>query len=182
MASAVIRSQGRVSRLLREELRADADDRRGPRTRRDWLVDSTLFSVALIVGFAAFSTQVRTGDWPAWAIAAGALGGLAACGALWFRTRWPVALTVAVLPIAVVSSFAGPAGLILFFTVAVHRRFAVVAWIGAIGVPALAASAILQPLPRTGGQPSLRLTLLLLVLVHVTVAACGMYIRARRLL
>ena len=48
------------------------------------------------VANAAFTTQVRTGDWPAWAIAAGALGGLAACGALWFRTRWPVALTVSV--------------------------------------------------------------------------------------
>src|SRR3954452_24340057 len=123
MTSAVIRSQGRVSRLLREELRADADDRRGPRSRRDWLVDSAFFAVALVVGSAGFTTQVRTGDWPAWAIAAGALGGVGGRGALWFRTRWPVALIVAVLPIAVVSSFAGPAGLILFFTVAVHRRF-----------------------------------------------------------
>jgi hypothetical protein len=44
----------------------------------------------------------------------------------------------------VLASFAAPAGLIASFTVAVHRRFAVVAWVAALGLSTLAISDAVQ--------------------------------------
>ena len=58
--------------------------------RRDRLVDSAFFAFALVAGAALFSNQARQGELPDWAVALGTLGGLAACGALWVRRRWPV--------------------------------------------------------------------------------------------
>jgi hypothetical protein len=49
--------------------------------------------------------------------------GAALCVALWWRRRWPFALGVASLPVVAISSSAGPAGLIILFTVAAYRRW-----------------------------------------------------------
>jgi signal transduction histidine kinase len=151
-------------------------------SRRDRLVDSSLAAFALVAGFTFFSNQGRQAELPGWALTLGTLGGLAACGALLVRRRRPVAVTLAILPVAVFTSFAAPAGLIAFFTVAVHRRLATVLWVGAVGLTCLSIGYAV----RAGGRPELRtelwLSLLSLVLLHVAVAAIGMYVRARRLL
>ena len=152
----------------------------GRMAKRDRLVDSAFIVFALIAGSALFSNQVRQSDLPGWAVALGAVGGLAACGALWVRRRWPVAVAVGILPLAVLTSFAAPAGLIAFFTVAVHRRFAVVAWLAALSLSTLAASYAVQAGERPEQQTSLSLGLLSLILLHVALAASGMYVRARR--
>src|SRR5215213_9244088 len=128
--------------------------------RRDRLVDSAFFAFALIAGAAFFSNQVRQNELPDWAAALGTAGGLAACGALWLRRRWPVAVTAGILPLAILTSFAAPAGLIAFFTVAVHRRLAVVAWLGTLGLAALSASYAVQVGDRPELQSSLWLSLL----------------------
>jgi signal transduction histidine kinase len=106
--------------------------------------------------------------------------GLAACAALWVRRRWPIGVALAILPVSMFSGFAAPAGLAAFFTVAVHRRFAFVAALGALGLAT-------QTLAYAGrlGEPaengsSYWLTLLVLVLLHVAAAAWGMFVRARR--
>src|SRR4051812_39569204 len=117
--------------------------------RRQRLVDTWVVAVALVVGFVFFSNQARQGDWPPWAEAAGTIGGLAACGALWFRRRWPVGVALCILPVAVFSSFAAPAGFIAFFTVAVERRFAVVAWLGGTSVTVLCVGFAVA----SGGRP-----------------------------
>ncbi len=148
--------------------------------KRDRLVDSVFIAFALLAGAVFFSIQARTNELPDWAVVAGTAGGLAACAALWLRRRWPVAITVGILPLAVLTSFAAPAGLIAFFTVAVHRRFAVVAWLAGVGLSTLAVSYALQAGERPELQTSLWLSLLSLILLHVAVAASGMYIRARR--
>ena len=150
--------------------------------RRDRLVDSAVFGFALVAGAALFSNQARQNDLADWAVTLGTLGGLAACGALWLRRRWPVAVTLAILPAAALTSFAAPAGLIAFFTVALHRRLATVLWIGALGLTTLSISYALQADDRPELRASFWLSLLSIILLHVAVAAIGMYVRARRLL
>src|SRR4051812_30364744 len=61
------------------------------------LADAAPIAFALVAGAALFSNQARQNDLPDWAVVLGTLGGLAACGALWVRGRWPVAVTVAIL-------------------------------------------------------------------------------------
>src|SRR3954468_7575060 len=169
---------GRIDRS-----RLDCDAGRGHAARmarRKRLVDAALFAFALVAGAALFSNQARQSDLPGWAVALGTLGGLAACCALWVRCRWPVAVTVGILPVAVVTSFAAPAGLIAFFTVAVHRRLATVLWVGALALTMLSISYGLQAGDRPELRTSLWLSLLSIVLLHVAVAALGMYVGARR--
>ena len=148
--------------------------------RRQRLVDTALFAFALLAGAVLFSNQARQAELPGWAVALGTLGGLAACCALWVRRRWPVGVTLAILPVAVLTSFAAPAGLIAFYTVALYRRLTTVLWVGATGLTTLSISYALQATDRPELRTSLWLSLLSIVLLHVAVAATGMYVRARR--
>jgi signal transduction histidine kinase len=178
MASAT--AQPEPARLLPEVLAPrDLEDRRS-RSRRDWLVDVACFLFALVAGAALYSNQVRIEDPPAWQQVAGVAFGLAACTALWVRRRSPVGVAVAILPVAAFSSFAAPAGLIAFFTVAVYRRFVVVAMVGGLGLGTLAVSYAVIAGERPELQTSYWLSLLSIVLLHIAIAAAGMYVRARR--
>jgi signal transduction histidine kinase len=149
-------------------------------SRRQRLADSALFAFVLLAGALFFSNQARQDEWPGWAVGLGTLGGLAACCALWVRRRWPVGVTLAILPVAMFSSFAAPAGLIAFYTVALHRRLATVLWVGAIGLTVLCTGYVLQASARPELRTSLWLSLLSIVLVHVALAAIGLYVQARR--
>ena len=148
--------------------------------RRQRLVDSALAALALVLGLMFFSNQARQADLPGWAIAVGTIGGLAACAALLVRRRWPVAVTLAILPVAVFTSFAAPAGLIAFYTVALQRRLTTVLWVGATGLTLLSISYALQADDRPELRSSMWLSLLSIVLLHIALAATGMYVRARR--
>jgi signal transduction histidine kinase len=148
--------------------------------RRDRLVDAASVAVSLLAGAAFFSNQARQGDLPGWAVTLGTVGGLAACGALWLRRRWPVGVTLAILPVAVLTSFAAPAGLLAFFTVALHRRLATVVRVGAVGLTLLSIGYALQARDRPELRTSLWLSLLSIALLHVAVAAIGLYVRTRR--
>ena len=76
------------------------------------------------------------------------------------------------------TSFAAPAGLIAFYTVALHRRLATVLWVGALGLTPLSISYALQAADRPELRTSLWLSLLSIVLLHVAVAAIG-HVRPR---
>src|SRR5689334_3996563 len=91
-------------------------------SRRQRLADSALIVLAVLVGAVFFSNQARQAELPVWAVVLGTLGGLAACCALWMRRRWPVGVTLAILPVVVFSSFASPAWMIAFYTVALQCR------------------------------------------------------------
>src|SRR3954447_2687448 len=85
---------------LMDRGRVDGRGARGHAARmvtRERLLDPALFAFAIVAGAALFSNQARRGALPGWALALGTLGGLAACGALWVRRRWPVAVTVGIL-------------------------------------------------------------------------------------
>jgi len=130
-----------VRALLGQALRLEDDDApAAARSRRDWIVDTVLFLVAAVLGITAGVTSSRHGlTGPLLVI--DAIGGAVACLALWWRRRWPLGLGLASLPVLVVSSSAGPAGVIILYTVAAYRR-----WQPAVLVAA--AQVVLLPLGR----------------------------------
>ena len=93
-----------------------------PRSRRDWWVDGVLFGVAIVFGIGSLDHSHKHGLHGAlfWI---DLIVGVAVCASLWWRRRWPFALALASTLIGPLSSFAGPAGGILLFTVAAYRRW-----------------------------------------------------------
>lgn len=103
------------------------------RTARDWIVDFSLFLLAATIGLLDADSMSSYGLSPALAALDQLLGALA-CAAVWLRRRWPVGLAVALLAVCFVSSTSGGAYLVALFTVAVHRPFRYVAWIGGVSL------------------------------------------------
>lgn len=103
------------------------------------------------------------------------LGGLSCLG-IWVRRRWPVGFAVVAGLVNVVSASAAGAGMIALFTVAVHRRFAVVG-------PVVAGYALI-PLANLLVRPDIPAPpwshVLVGILCALTVLALGMVVRARR--
>lgn len=164
----------------------DADPDRAPdsdpsgrrnhsRSRRDWLVDSAIFSLAIIVGLLLVdeaSSRPRSSAM----LSADLVFGSIACVALWWRRRWPVGVAVALAIPAAFSDMATGAVLMALFTVAVHRRRPVVAAVAGLHMVPLAVYLVVRPDPNTAVVQSVALLLPLLA----AVLAWGMYIRARR--
>jgi signal transduction histidine kinase len=144
-----------------------------PRSRRDWIVDVALFLLAILFGCAAIGDVIGNG-------LSGALlvldvtAGAALCLALWWRRRWPFGLGLAAVPILAFSSFGGPAGAIILFTVAAYRP-----WQQAVLVAALylAVAPIYQAV-----QPDVSATELYVfaTIGLVAIVASGMVLRGRR--
>jgi signal transduction histidine kinase len=106
------------------ELAVPEDDDTPParRSRRDWIVDCALFALAVGLGTVSLVSSAQHGlDGPL--LVVDAVFGVALCLALWWRRSWPFALGLISLPLLAFSSFGGPAGLIILFTVAAYRRW-----------------------------------------------------------
>ncbi|GHB17379.1 two-component sensor histidine kinase [Streptomyces viridiviolaceus] len=155
---------------------ADPSGQRPRRTARDWIVDFSCFLLAVLIGLVAADTLEQERDLPRVMEGIDQLIGALACAAVWLRRRWPVGLAVAMVPVGFVSATAGGAVLVSLFTLAVHRPFRYVAWVGG-------ASAALQPvyywlrpepgLPYAGA-------VLFGVLLTAAVGGWGMLARSRR--
>jgi signal transduction histidine kinase len=160
------------------ELFVPEDDDRAPvlRSRRDWIVDSALFLLAIAVGGLALADQIGHGlNGPL--LFFDVLAGAALCLALWWRRRWSFALGLASLPIVAFSSSAGPAGAIILFTVAAYRRWQLALLIAVGQLAVLPAYRALQP------EDSLLPPLADFVIVTLSLAAIvawGMFMRGRR--
>ncbi|MGC0328714.1 signal transduction histidine kinase [Streptomyces sp. SAI-170] len=149
--------------------------RRPRRTARDWLVDFSCFLLAVGIGLLA-ADGLPDEHLPRGIAALDQWLGALACAAVWLRRRWPVGLAVALLPVGLLSATSGGACLIAVFTLAVHRPFRYVAWIGG-------ASLALQPLyywlrPEPG-LPYLVAVAFSLV-ITVAVISCGLLVRSKR--
>jgi signal transduction histidine kinase len=130
----------RVGRLVSEE------DEAAParRSRRDWIVDSALFLLAIAVGLMEVAGLMMRGlDGPV--LLFDVCGGAALCLALWWRRRWPFGLGLASVPVLAVSSSAGPAGAIILFTVAAYRRWQLAFLIAGLQLAVLPAYRALHP-------------------------------------
>jgi signal transduction histidine kinase len=163
---------------LLHELDPDAAraGRRPRRTVRDWIVDFSCFLLAVMVGAVAIEALVANPHVPPWLAAVDQVVGALACAAVWLRRRWPLGLAVAMTPVTFVSDTAGGAGLIALFTLAVHRPFRYVAWVGGIN----AALAPLYYWLRPDEEVPYLVIVLFAVLLTVATVGWGMFVRAKR--
>ncbi|GGT21421.1 two-component sensor histidine kinase [Streptomyces chromofuscus] len=149
--------------------------RRPRRTARDWIVDFSCFHLAAVVGLLAADSMTPENTPPALLVVDQWLGALS-CAAVWLRRRWPVGLAVAMLPVGLVSNTAGGAGLVAFFTLAVHRPFRHVAWIGGISLALIPVFFWLRPEPEMPYVVAVAFTALL----SVCVIGWGLLVRSHR--
>jgi signal transduction histidine kinase len=145
------------------------------RSTRDWIVDVACFAIALVVGSAGLTTELSRVHLSNGLKIADIVCGLLACALLWGRRRWPLGVALVVVPLGAVSTFAQPAAILALFTVAVHRRFGVVAGVAALGLATVPAYRAVHPqIGDTWFEVSLGIVL------TIAVIAWGMFIRARR--
>jgi signal transduction histidine kinase len=123
----------------------DEDDLPGARrSRRDWLIDSALFVLAIVFGTISLVSSFRHGLRGPLLVVDG-ICGVAVCLALWGRRRWPFALGLASAPLTSISSFAGPAGAIILFTVAAYRRWQLALIVAGLQLMLLPAARAIHP-------------------------------------
>jgi signal transduction histidine kinase len=147
------------------------------RTVRDWVVDVSMFLVAIGGGLLVLGDSV---DSAAHHVPAGSIVldwgvGAVCCLSLWWRRRWPVGVAVLTALLSMVSAFGAAASVVAMFTSAVHRRTTIAV---AIGVLNIASSAVF-PLYRPQNMPWWQSELFGLIAVAVVIA-WGMFVRARR--
>ncbi|MER6625344.1 MULTISPECIES: histidine kinase [unclassified Streptomyces] len=163
---------------LIHELDPDAarSGRRPRRTARDWIVDFVCFLLAVLVGLAGADTLRDSQAVPhALAVADQVLGALS-CAAVWLRRRWPFALAAAMIPVSFVSETSGGVAIISLFTLAVHRPFRYVAWVGGVQAALIPLYFWWRPDPDL---PYLAVLVLFVVMTAATVG-WGMFVRSKR--
>ncbi|MER5195136.1 histidine kinase [Streptomyces sp. NPDC002755] len=146
------------------------------RTARDWIVDFLCFLVAVAVGLTVADSFPGERDLPEIVAAADQLLGALACAAVWLRRRWPLGLAVAMVPLGFLSTTSAGACTVALFTLAVHRPFRYVAWVGGAQVALFPLLAWARPDPTLAYGPSVAWS----VLFTVTVIGWGMFVRSNR--
>nr|WP_233521536.1 histidine kinase [Streptomyces triticagri] len=166
--------------MLPSALAAELDPERAygrtRRTLRDWIVDFTCFLLAVLLGLLTakgFETNPHVS--PGLADVDQVLGALA-CAAVWLRRRWPVQLAAVLVLVSLVSESAGGAGAVALFTLAVHRPFRYIAWIG--GLSSL--SAALFYWLRPDAEVPYLVAIGFAVMANVTVICTGLLVRSKR--
>ncbi|MEV0777384.1 histidine kinase [Streptomyces sp. NPDC050428] len=149
--------------------------RRPRRTVRDWGVDLIVFFFAVFIGMIALDTADQAGNSEP-LIMADLLIGLAACGTLWVRRRWPVGPAVALSLVQIVSPTASGAALVALFSLAIHRPFKPVAYVAVLSLATMTVQAYLRPDPTISHLVALIVGALLVLLA----LAWGMLVRSRR--
>jgi signal transduction histidine kinase len=144
------------------------------RSLRDWLVDILAFLLAIGAGISSLvEASARDVPQPVLVVDA-ALGGLGCLG-VWLRRRWPVGFAVAVSVISVYSESAFSPAMVALFTVAVHRRFAVLAAVTGGFLGCQFVFGLLRPdSPTDPGTAVFGMSII------AAVVAWGMFVRARR--
>jgi signal transduction histidine kinase len=168
----------RLQRLLTETdaERHERAQRPAARSRRDWLVDTACFLIAVAGGIYGPGALLENGARPSDAAAALIVGaGVAACGAIWFRRRWPVAVGLLTVVLGGLSPAAGGAALIGMFSVAVHRRSAVAIALAALAIALLPAYFSLYP-----DDIPFWVNVVLAAGIQSAVVGWGMFIRSQR--
>lgn len=150
--------------------------RRSRRTVRDWLADFTCFFAAVFIGMVGADAVVDNPHISQGAAELDQVIGALACAAVWLRRRWPLGLAVVMVPVAVASDTAGGAAAAALFTLAVHRPFRYVAWVGGASIAVLPLTYWLRP----DGDIPYGVSIAFGVLVTAAVIGWGMFVRSRR--
>jgi signal transduction histidine kinase len=161
-----------------------AEHPRARRSTRDWIVDSLCFVVALSWALLAGTDLLQSDpevipQWvgtPAWLAWADLIAGVALAVSLWWRRRFPVQLAVCAMAGAAFSIAGAIAGIIIFFTVAVHRRFGVTAVIAVGSLGANIIFCLLRPEAGTSVVESIAWSTVFLAITLLW----GMVVRSRR--
>jgi signal transduction histidine kinase len=171
--------------LLPAALVADVSDTRpARRSTRDWVVDVICFLLGF--GFTVLVTVDLLGpnptfvpEWsgtPTWLVWVDfAAGTLTAIG-LWWRRRWPVHLALLLVPVGMFALSVAVSGMVILFSVAVHRRFAVAAAINVLALLVNAVFIAVRPESGTGYWEALAWSTAFTVIIMLW----GMVIRSRR--
>jgi signal transduction histidine kinase len=170
-----MKAQVEHPRLLPGVLIPDPDADPTRRSTRDWMVDVVAFAIAVIGGLAVFADAESRGMSDTLQVLDLA-GGMVVCLALWVRRRWPLGTVLATLPFSAFASSSSAAGLILLFTLAVHRRAAVALTVGALAL-------VFVPVYfqfHADNEAPLWVNMAVAVLASVAVLMWGMFVRARR--
>ncbi|MFE9674924.1 histidine kinase [Streptomyces sp. NPDC006259] len=168
--------------LLPSAVAAEPDPDAGPRgrrprrTARDWLVDFTCFVLAVVFGLVVADTLGEQEHLPESLLVADQLLGALACAVVWLRRRWPVGLAAATIPLAFLSTTSAGACTIALFTLAVHRPFRYVAWVGGLQLAVIPLLLWARPDPDLEYWPAVVLT----VLITLAAIGWGMLVRSRR--
>jgi signal transduction histidine kinase len=144
------------------------------RSARDWIVDVTIFVLALIIGGFVFVTSEdqHSGPLAFWDLLLGAIALLS----LWWRRRWPVAVAVIAIVPGAISAFAAGAGLAAYFNLAIRgsRRVIVAATVVSI------AAGVVYSVVYPDDELSFALEVLLAVVITFAVLAWGLFARSQR--
>jgi signal transduction histidine kinase len=180
--SRVVKQEVEYRWLLPSALEAPASARR---STRDWIIDALCFVLGF--GFTVLATVDllsshptvvpewrSTPDWLVWLDFAAST--IAAAGLWWRRTRWLVPLAFYCLLLGFFSVAAGITGLIVLFSLAVHRRFTVVAFFAGAVIVSNAVFLQIRPEEQRTYWESLGWGIASIVIVCLF----GMVIRARR--
>jgi signal transduction histidine kinase len=164
----------RPARPLTDPALEANEERRSRRSRGDWVADALCFLLA--VGFTVLTVvdglDHHLGQVPV--VADTTLGGLSCLG-VWLRRRWPVGFAVTAIVFSVFSTAASGVALIALFTVAVHRRLAVVGLVTAGYAFASIGTVLVRP---DTSVPNWTQAALAIVCI-AAVLAWGMFVRAR---
>ncbi|MER6067970.1 histidine kinase [Streptomyces sp. NPDC001817] len=154
------------------------DGRPPRRTARDWIVDSCCFLLAVLLFLMTAVGLRQQPEVPGGLAVADVVLGALSCCAVWLRRRRPVGLAVAMVAVGTVSSTSGGAGAVALFTLAVHRPFRYVAWIGGVDLALVPVYYWLRPDPDLPFAAAV----VFVVLLAVSVIGWGMFVRSKRLL
>ncbi|MEV0526138.1 histidine kinase [Streptomyces sp. NPDC050439] len=153
------------------------EGKRGPRrTARDWLVDFACFFVAVVIGMVGADAVSSNPNVSSGAADVDQLIGALACAAVWLRRRWPVGLAAGLVLVSLVSDTSGGAGAVALFSLAVHRPFRYVGWIGGVSICLMPFIYWMRP---DADLPWL-VAVLIGMLINASVIGWGMFVRSRR--
>ena len=156
--------------------RDERTQRPAARTRRDWIVDTACFAIAVAGGIYVAGALLENGDEPSSGAAALIVaGGVVACLAIWLRRRWPLGVALLAVILGSVSPAASGASVIALFTVAVHRRSVV-----AIAVVALAIALLPVYFSIYPDEIPFWVNVALATGIQAAVVGWGMFIRSQR--
>ncbi|GAA2063688.1 histidine kinase [Streptomyces albiaxialis] len=157
---------------------AGVSGRKVRRTFRDGVVDGLLFIGAVMVGLVMLGTGQSTRGVPPWLQELDPLLGAIACLALWWRRRFPLAVTLIALPAISMSTSAFGAGMAIIANLAIR-----VPWDRSIPVLGLyLASSVPNLLIVSVPRGDVGLTIAFTVAYYLLFFAWGSALRARRLL